>query len=71
MSIAELKQQIILELDNADEPTLLQVQNILHPENESWESLPEHLKNDITISLNQIENGQTKSYDAFKNKHFK
>jgi hypothetical protein len=67
MSIAELKQQIILELDNADEPTLLQVQNILHPENESWDSLPEHLKLKLETGIKQSKEGISRNIDLFLN----
>jgi hypothetical protein len=58
-------------INTASDEKLLKMQEVLHPENEEWDSLPHYVKNSIEVSLQQIEEGKVISFEDFKKKHFK
>jgi rRNA maturation endonuclease Nob1 len=64
MSITELKEQLKLEINDASEETLLEVQELLHKEND-WENLPQTAIDNIKNGLLQSQNGQTRDVNLF------
>jgi len=59
MSALELKEQIIKELDNANEGLLHEIYSILHTKDQEsdWDNLPAHVRENIEIGIEQANNG--------------
>lgn len=68
----QLKQNIIQSLDHADEKVLRMVNAILEIEQEYdfWYDLPDEVKDDVEIALEQSEKGMGETHEEVLKKYF-